>query len=276
MNFQGKNNDISFLRMLNLNLKNKVVLITGASKGMGFEIAQAFSMQGAKVFLVSRNKKKLKISVDKIIKKGGMASYSSGDVSDAKIHDKIFRECKKKFGSVDILVNNAGGPPMGTLFEHDQNEWQKAIQTNMLSVIRFTKSALKDMKKKQWGRIITITSTVTKEPSPEMILSATSRGGLSAFNKAICLEFAKFNITSNIISPGGVLTDRLKNLFKEKSKRISKKYSTVIESAQDSIPAKRFADPKEIANIVLFLSSNHGAYINGVNLSVDGGLTRSY
>ena len=276
MNFQGKNNDISFLRMLNLNLKNKVVLITGASKGMGFEIAQAFSMQGAKVFLVSRNKKKLKLAVDKIIKKGGVASYLSGDVSDAKIHDKIFRECNKKFGSIDILVNNAGGPPMGTLFEHDQNEWQKAIQTNMLSVIRFTKSALKDMKKKQWGRIITITSTVTKEPSPEMILSATSRGGLSAFNKAICLEFAEFNITSNIISPGGVLTDRLKNLFKEKSKRISKKYSTVIKSAQDSIPAKRFADPKEIANIVLFLSSDHGAYINGVNLSVDGGLTRSY
>ena len=262
--------------MLNLNLKNKVVLITGASKGMGFEIAQAFSMQGAKVFLVSRNKKKLKLSVDKIIKKGGIASYSSGDVSDAKIHDKIFRKCKKKFGSIDILINNAGGPPMGTLFEHDQNEWQKAIQTNMLSVIRFTKSALKDMKKKQWGRIITITSTVIKEPSPEMILSATSRGGLSAFNKAICLEFAKFNITSNIISPGGVFTDRLKNLFKEKSKRISKKYSIVIESAQDSIPAKRFADPKEIANIVLFLSSDHGAYINGVNLSVDGGLTRSY
>ena len=224
--------------MLNLNLKNKTVLITGASKGMGFEIAQAFSMQGAKVFLVSRNKEKLKLAVDKIIKKGGIASCLSGDVSNVKIHNKIFKACKKKFGSINILINNAGGPPMGTLFEHNQNQWQKAIQTNMLSVVRFTKLVLKDMKKKQWGRIITITSTITKEPSPEMILSATSRGGLSAFNKAVCLEFAKFNITSNIISPGGVLTDRLKNLFKEKSKRISKKYSTVIKSAQNSIPAK--------------------------------------
>jgi 3-oxoacyl-[acyl-carrier protein] reductase len=132
------------------------------------------------------------------------------------------------------------------------------------------------MQKKQWGRIITITSTVTKEPSPEMILSATARGGLSAFNKAVCLEFAKFNITSNIISPGGVLTNRLRGLFKEKSKRIKKDYLTVIKSAEDSIPAKRFADPKEIANIILFLSSKHGSYINGINLSVDGGLTRSY
>jgi len=146
----------------------------------------------------------------------------------------------------------------------------------MLSVVRFTKSALKDMKKNKWGRIVTITSSLTKEPTPEMILSATSRGGLSAFNKAICIEFAKFNITSNIISPGGVLTDRLKNLFKENSKRISKKYTTVLKSAQNSIPAKRFADPNEIANIVLFLSSDHGAYINGVNLLVDGGLTKGH
>ena len=109
-----------------------------------------------------------------------------------------------------------------------------------------------------------------------MILSATSRGGLSAFNKAICLEFAKFNITSNIISPGGVLTERLKNLFKEKSKRISKKYLTVLNQAEKSIPAKRFAKPEEIANVVLFLSSDYGSYINGVNLSVDGGLTKGY
>ena len=146
----------------------------------------------------------------------------------------------------------------------------------MLSVVRFTKLGLIDMKKNNWGRIITITSTVTKEPSPEMILSATSRGGLSAFNKAICLEFAKFNITSNIISPGGVLTERLKNLFKEKSKRISKKYLTVLNQAEKSIPAKRFAKPEEIANVVLFLSSDYGSYINGVNLSVDGGLTKGY
>jgi 3-oxoacyl-[acyl-carrier protein] reductase len=262
--------------MLNLNLKDKVVLITGASKGMGFEIAQAFSKQGSKVFLISRNIKNLKSAVDKIIRNGGTASYLRGDVADPKIHVKVFNKCKKKFGGIDILINNAGGPPMGTIFEHEENIWQKTIQTNMLSVVRFTKNALKDMKKKKWGRIITITSTLTKEPSPEMILSATSRGGLSAFNKAICLEFAKYNITSNIISPGGVLTERLKNLFKEKSKRLSKKYSTIIKAAEESIPTKRFAEPKEIANVILFLCSDHGAYINGINLSVDGGLTRGY
>jgi len=165
---------------------------------------------------------------------------------------------------------------MGTLLEINQNQWQKAIETNLLSVVRFSKYVLKFMKLRKWGRIITITSTVTKEPSPEMILSATARGGLSSFNKAICHEFAKYNITSNIISPGGVLTDRLKDLFLKKSKKISKSYSSLIKIAQNSIPTKRFANPDEIANVVLFLCSNHGAYINGINLSVDGGLTKSY
>tara|TARA_B110000305_G_C19424437_1_gene632763 strand:+ start:256 stop:1044 length:789 start_codon:yes stop_codon:yes gene_type:complete len=262
--------------MLDLNLKNKKVLITGASKGMGFAIAKAFAEQGAKVFLVSRNKKELRTATDKITRKGGVASFLSADISNVKIHNKVFNTFKKRLGSIDILINNGGGPPMGTLLEHSQSTWQKAIQTNMLSVVRFTKSALKDMKKNKWGRIVTITSSLTKEPTPEMILSATSRGGLSAFNKAICIEFAKFNITSNIISPGGVLTERLKSLFKENSKKISEKYTTVLKSAQSSIPAKRFADPSEIANIVLFLSSDHGAYINGVNLVVDGGLTKGY
>jgi 3-oxoacyl-[acyl-carrier protein] reductase len=262
--------------MLDLNLKNKKILITGASKGIGFAIAESFAEQGAKVFLISRNKKDLKKATDKIKKKGGMADFLSADISNAKIHEKIFNQIKKKLGTVDILVNNAGGPPMGTLLEHSQDRWQKSIQTNMLSVIRFTKSVLKDMKKNNWGRIITITSSLTKEPTPEMILSATARGGLSAFNKAICIEFAKFNITSNIICPGGVLTDRLKDLFKVYSKRIKKNYTTILKKAQNNIPAKRFADPKEIANIVLFLSSSHGAYINGVNLLVDGGLTKGY
>jgi len=262
--------------MLNLNLKNKVVLITGASKGMGYKIAEQFSLQGSKVFLVSRNKKNLIKSCKKIKKHGGKVEFFSGDVSNPKIHNKIFAQCKKKYGPIDILINNAGGPPMGNLFEHNAKDWEKAIQTNMMSVIRFSKLALKEMKKKNWGRIITITSTVTKEPSPEMILSATARGGLSAFNKSVCIEFAKYNITTNIISPGGVLTERLKNLFKEKSKRLNKNYKNVLQAAQDSIPAKRFADPEEIAKITLFLCSEHASYINGVNLTVDGGLTRSH
>lgn len=251
-------------------------LVTGASKGMGYSIAKGFAEQKAKVFLVSRNKKNLEKACIRLKKINKNISYLNADVSKSKSHLNIFKKCKEKFGDVDILINNAGGPPMGTLLEIDESQWQEALETNLLSVIRFSKYALKFMKNKKWGRILTITSTVTKEPSPEMILSATSRGGLSSFNKAVSHEFAKFNITSNIISPGGVLTDRLKSLFLKKSQKTSINYKTLVNAAQKSIPAKRFADPEEIANVALFLCSEHGSYINGVNLSVDGGLTKSY
>ncbi len=261
--------------MLNIDHKNKVVLVTGASKGMGYKIAELFALSGAKVFLVARNKKNLIISCKNIRKQGGKVEYLAADVSTKNIENKIFSKCKKKFGKVDILINNAGGPPMGTLFEHSVTNWERSIKTNLMSVVKFSKLALKDMKYSNWGRIITITSTVTKEPSPEMVLSATTRGGLSAFNKSICLEFAKYNITSNIISPGGVMTERLINLFKEKSKRSKINYSQLVKSAQDGIPTKRFAKPEEIANVILFLCSDLASYINGVDLTVDGGLTRS-
>ena len=261
---------------MEINLKNKVALITGASQGIGFEIAKSLAMHGAKVFLVSRNKKNL-IKALNIIKKNKVdAEYCVGDISKKKTHLNVIKLCKKKFGDIDILVNNSGGPPIGTILEHSEKAWDKAIQTNMLSVVRFSKLVLPIMKKKNWGRIVTITSTVTKEPSPEMILSATTRGGLSAFSKAIAIEYAKFNITANNICPGGVLTDRLRNLFKKKSKREKFNYNKLLENARKSIAANRFAEPKEIANIVLFLASEHGSYINGVSLSVDGSLTRGY
>ena len=109
-----------------------------------------------------------------------------------------------------------------------------------------------------------------------MILSATSRGSLGAFNKAICLEYAQYNITSNIIAPGGVFTERLKSLFLSKSKREKIKYNILLENAQRNIPAKRFAKPDEIAKVAIFLGSEHASYINGLILPVDGGLTRSY
>ncbi len=262
--------------MLNLNLKNKIVLVTGASKGMGFKIAEQFGYQGSRVILVARDKKNLIKAYKKLYLKKYLVNYIVGDVSNFKACKKIFLFCKKKFGNIDILVNNAGGPPMGTISEKTEKEWNKSIQTNLMSVARLTKMVLTGMKKKRWGRIITITSTIAKEPTPEMILSATTRGGIAAFSKSICLEYAKYNITSNIIAPGGVLTERLKSLFLLKSKREKIKFNILLKSAQKSIPAKRFADPDEIAKAAIFLGSDQASYINGVILPVDGGLTRSY
>jgi 3-oxoacyl-[acyl-carrier protein] reductase len=189
---------------------------------------------------------------------------------------KIVNKCLKKWGSIDILVNNTGGPPPGNIMEQDEKNWNYAIQNNLLSAVRFTKLVLPTMKKKNWGRIITITSTIAKEPSPDMILSATSRAGLSAFSKAIAIEFAKYNISSNVISPGGIMTDRFVNLVKIDAKNENKEYFKKLSEITKNIPARRIGKPEEIANAIVFLASELGGYINGVDLSIDGAFTKGY
>jgi 3-oxoacyl-[acyl-carrier protein] reductase len=181
----------------------------------------------------------------------------------------------EKFGRVDVLVNNAGGPPAGSFLSHDENSWISAIEQNLLSVIRFTKAVVPYMKEQKYGRIINISSTVAKEPSAMMVLSATTRAGVSAFSKAIAQELAPFNITINTICPGGVLTDRLKSLVEEAAKKANVSYEEQLNKSLEMIPMNRFAQPEEIANIACFLADDKSSYLTGTSIMVDGALTKS-
>ena len=261
---------------MNLGLKNKTAIVTGSSTGMGYAVARNLALAGVKVLLVARRPNKLKNAAKSIKAEGGEVDYISADVSKNTMPKKIVNKCLKKWGSIDILVNNTGGPPPGNIMEHDEKNWNYAIQNNLLSAVRFTKLVLPTMKKKNWGRIITITSTIAKEPSPDMILSATSRAGLSAFSKAIAIEFAKYNISSNVISPGGIMTDRFVNLVKIDAKNENKEYFKKLSEITKNIPARRIGKPEEIANAIVFLASELGGYINGVDLSIDGAFTKGY
>ena len=145
-----------------------------------------------------------------------------------------------------------------------------------MSVIRFSKAVTPHMKKNKWGRIVSITSSLAIEPSPVMVLSSTIRAGVSSFTKAISTELAADNITVNVICPGGVLTERLKSLIEDRTIRENRSYEEILNESQASIPANRFASSKEIADTILFLTSENGSYITGVSLAVDGGLLRSY
>lgn len=260
---------------MSLGIDGRVALVCGASKGMGLATAEALALAGVKVLMVSRDKATLEEAALKVASQG-VAVPHVGDVSDPQLAEQAVDRCKELWGPVDILVNNAGGPPMGTFLEHDEIEWEAAIQTSLMSVVRFCKAVAPNMKDQNWGRIISITSTVAKEPSPSMILSATTRSGVSAFTKTLAIELAQYNISVNAICPGGVLTDRLVSLLKTSANREKRDYSEILTESQQSIPAKRFAKPSEIADVILFLASEMGGYINGVSLSVDGALTKAY
>ena len=261
---------------MNLGIKNKVAIVTGASTGIGFSIAQSLASSGVKVLLVSRNIKKLKMAVKKIHASGGKVDYISADVSKTSAAKRVVKKCLRKWNNVHILINNTGGPPPGNLIDQNEKNWNFAIQNNLLSVVRFSKEVIPIMRKNKWGRIITIGSTIAKEPTPQMILSATSRGGLAAFTKAIAINFAKDNISANIISPGGILTERFINLVKVAAKNEKKNYSDKLSEIKKNIPAGRIAKPEEIASAAVFLASDLSGYINGVDLSIDGAFTKGY
>lgn len=262
---------------MNFGLQDKIAVITGASKGMGNSIAVALAQEGVKVLLVARNIDILRSETEILTKQGYLATYLQGDVTDESLPEKVLSCIRENWNDTpDILINNAGGPPPGSVLQHTENVWQSAIEMNLLSVIRFTRAVLPGMKEKKWGRIVSITSTVAKEPSPAMVLSATLRAGVSAFTKAISAEFASDNITINVICPGGVLTQRLSDLLTQNAAVTKRAYEEVLSESQQMIPAKRFADPSEIANTAVFLCSKGASYITGTSIMVDGGLTKSY
>ncbi len=261
---------------MNLGLNNKVAIVTGASKGMGFACVKALALEGVKVLMIARNEDDLAIAADNIGVPKGNIMILTGDVADPDLAKVAIKKCKDHWGDPDILVNNAGGPPVGSFMDHEEEVWNSAIQTNLMSVIRFTRAVVLGMKRKQWGRIVSISSTVAKEPSPRMVLSGTARAGLAAFTKSISIELAESNITVNVLCPGGVLTDRLTSLLEKRAVRENRDYHALLKETQESIPAKRFAEPKEIADVILFLVSEPGGYITGVSLSVDGGLSKGY
>lgn len=262
---------------MDLGLKGKVAVVTGASKGMGQAIAAGLAAEGARLLMVARTAETLSAAAEAIRKATGAdVSVLAGDVADPGLAQKIVDEATAKWGGLDIVVNNAGGPPPGNFLEHDEAAWQQALNINFLSAVRLIKAAAPHMKKKKWGRIVSLTSTVAKEPSPEMVLSAGARAALSAFSKAIAIQLAPDNITVNTVCPGSVMTGRAESLLQRAAEKEKRPYDEILARSQAGIPIRRFATPKEIADLVVFLASERGSYITGATLMADGGLTKGF
>ncbi len=256
---------------------NKIALVCGSSKGMGLAIAQKLASDGVKVMMIARNGDQLKIESDKINASGGESSFCVGDVTDKNAPQNAIDACVEKWGAhPNILINNAGGPKPGKIQDLDDEAWDTSYQLCLMSFIRFTRAALPKMEENNWGRIVNITSTVAKEPSPAMAMSAAFRAGVSALTKAIATDVAPKNITINTICPGGVATDRLISLLENSAANSDKTFEELMESSQKMIPINRFAEPEEIANVAAFLASDQGSYVTGTSIDVDGGLTKGY
>ncbi len=261
---------------MDLLFKDKVILVAGSSKGLGFGIAQACHQDGAKVSLASRNQNEIAVAVEKLTSqnKSEVRGYQL-DASDSDSIQNWISSSLKDFGRIDGLVVNAGGPPPGNFSSFDDQAWQEAFNLTLMSAVRMVRAVLPEMKKNQSGSILTITSSSIKEPIENLILSNVFRSGVVSLVKSLSLELAEFGIRVNNIVPGRIDTDRVRSLDLNSSKTSNETLEQQISKQKKSIPLQRYGTIEEFGSAGAFLLSERASYITGATLVVDGGKSRT-
>jgi len=243
-------------------MKEKVVLITGASQGIGKAVALKFAVAGANVALndLPSQEENLKKVKEEIEKKGGRANYFLADVSKLEEVERMIEEIRKEFGRLDVLVNNAGICQDRTLAKMTKEEWQKVIDVNLTGVFNCTKSALPLIIQNQ-GNIINISSIVGERGNFGQTNYAAAKAGMIGFTKALSKEVGKLGVRVNAIAPGFIETPLTEKLPEELKATVKKLTSL-----------GRFGKPEEVAELVLFLASEKAGFITGTVINIDGGL----
>jgi 3-oxoacyl-[acyl-carrier protein] reductase len=255
-----------------IDLKDKNAVVCGSTQGIGKAIALQFAASGASVVLVARNEESLRKTLREMIasKKQNhnfiVADFSEPDVLKKKIHDFVSEN-----PPVHILVNNTGGPKSGDAYNAGAEEFESAFRNHLICNQILVQAIVEGMKNEMYGRIINIISTSVKQPIKGLGVSNTIRAAVAGWAKTLALELAPFGITVNNILPGATKTERLFSLFESRSKATGKNADDVMHEWLNDIPAGRFAEPEELAYAAAFLASPLAAYINGINLPVDGG-----
>jgi len=259
---------------MNLNLNNKNALICGSTAGIGLATAIELASNGANITLVARNERKLKKALEDLPSENGQEhSYIVANFEKPKRLKKILAKeiCK----NYHILLNNTGGPKGGPIFNAELTEFTKAFSQHLLCNHILVQAVVPGMKKNEYGRIINIISTSVKQPIDGLGVSNTVRGAVANWSKTLAGELGPFGITVNNVLPGATATDRLDQIMVNIGKKLRKTAEEAGDYMKSIIPVRRFAQPEEIAYAVAFLASDAAGYINGINLPVDGGRTKS-
>ena len=204
--------------------------------------------------------------------------YAQANETDKEAKISIINaleKCTKIKGNIDILVTNSPGPPPGLMMELSESQIKKGVEANLMSIIWLCKKVLPKMKKRRYGRIINLSSTVAKEVEQGMGLSSFTRAGALAFCKTIAHENAQYGITVNSILTGGVLSDRTKDLLTKEAERSGISLEDMYANASQRIPAGYISTPEEFAQMVLFLCSERASYVTGISIPLDGGFMAS-
>jgi len=258
---------------MNLDLKNKNAIVCGSTQGIGEASAIELAKLGANITLIARNKSKLQDVLGSL------------DTSQAQKHNFLVVDfndsvsLKDKLNEITdtyhILINNTGGPAAGLISEANQQLFEDAFKMHLVNNQILVQKVVEGMKKVGFGRIINILSTSVKAPIPGLGVSNTIRAAVANWAKTLSIELGSHGITVNNILPGFTNTNRLKNIIINKANKQQKSIDEVSIIMRSSVPANRFGESFEVANAIAFLCTPAAAYINGINLPVDGGRTQS-
>lgn len=249
---------------MNQRLDGRVAVVTGASKGLGKQMAEALAEAGATVALVSRNGDLLEGVRAQITARGGKAYAFVGDVSEEAGVASVASEVRKQAGVPDILINNAGINIRKPLHEFTLEEWRRVMATNVDGPFLCTRAFVPGMMEKKFGRIINMASTMAHVSLPHRAAYSGSKCALLGITKALALELAPYNITANAISPGPFATEMNRVLMQDPAQ---------MEEFTAKIPLRRWGKVEEIGALAVFLSSDASAFITGTDIVIDGGWT---
>lgn len=259
---------------MNLNLNKKYALVCGSTAGIGKATALALAEEGTIVTLIARNEDKLKATLAEL-PQHRQHDYIVADFSNPKaLKEKVEAFIKTKHG-FHILVNNTGGPAAGAIFSADIEAFENAFTQHLKCNHVLVQATVPFMKSEAYGRIINVISTSVKQPLDGLGVSNTIRGAVANWSKTLANELGQFGITVNNVLPGATGTERLTEIIKNKSEKSGTTQEAAANAMKSAVPAKRFAQPRELADAITFLASERAAYINGINLPVDGGRTKS-
>jgi len=243
-------------------MTDKVTVITGSARGIGFALATAFGAAGAKVMVIDLAPEAVEAAVQKLRDQGSQAWGYVGNVTDSAMMEELFARVVAEHGSLDVLINNAGVTRDNLMLRMKEEEWQLVMDINLKGSFICTQKAFKHMMKARKGSIVNIASVIGLMGNAGQANYAASKGGMIAFTKSCAKEFASRGVRVNAVAPGFIETEMTSSLPAE-----------VVAAYAKAIPLAKMGSPLDVAKLCLFLASNESAYITGQTIAVDGGLT---